>query len=184
MNRIGRPLQCWLVVNFIESQILMAILFLRRDATHVPWIILRQGWKRGLTTFFSAISVCSRSRTLRAIAVPSIFMAGMAAGKLEKALRPAAGEERYGRKRALLLLLLVPSFKVGLEVDGIVPDVGRRGAAEPMAGAEETRRMSDGLLLLTSPDSHVAVAAELRGAVAPGPVRSWLFPGRRIERCL
>jgi hypothetical protein len=42
-------------------------------------MILRHGWNRGLMPFFSAISACSRSRTFRAIAVPSIFVAAMAA---------------------------------------------------------------------------------------------------------
>jgi hypothetical protein len=116
----------------------------------------------------------------------------MAAGELEKARRRVADRKRcWGRKRALvvllwllllLLLLVLPRFKVGLEVDGAVADVGRRGAAEPIAAAEEHRRKSDGFLLLTSPDSHAAVAAEARGAVAPGTVHSWFFPGRRIER--
>ena len=72
---------------------------------NAPWMILRHGWKRGLMPFFSAISARSCSRTLRAIAVPSIFAAAMAAAagsagaaaaaKLEKALEETAGTRTF-----------------------------------------------------------------------------------------
>lgn len=45
---------------------------------HVPWMILRHGWKRGLDFCLSAMSARSDSRIFLASAVPSIFAATMA----------------------------------------------------------------------------------------------------------
>jgi hypothetical protein len=121
-----------------------------------------------LAAFFSAISACSRSRTLRAIAVPSILVAAMAA-KLENALRADAGPRAEGCKKAPGRLLLLVPLRFGLETIGASRVGGRRGAAEQHAPAEESRQKSGLLtcraLLLTSPDSRAA-AARVAAALA------------------
>jgi len=168
-------------------------------------MILRDGWKRGLTAFFSAISACRRSRTLRAMAVPSILVAAMALVELENGLlEDAAGRRRCWRRRKRTLVLLV---RVGLKTNGTPRRwdgvVGRRGAAEPSA-AEQGRgnpAVAGELLLvlallalllplLTSPDSHAAPAAVhgRGGAVwGPSPPPWWahrrsLLVTRRVDK--
>lgn len=94
-------------------------------------MILRHGWKRGLMRFLSAISAKSCSRTLRAIAVPSIFVAAM-----------AAELERRGEKA---LLLLVNRFdRFGPKTDGAWPIVERGAAAEAGRPLHQLRSQQTG----------------------------------------